>query len=322
MTGLPEGYLLRHATLADIPAAQRVLDDAESADCGEPRRHENRLEIDFRDPHLDFARDAWVVTAPAGSAVSMAAVAMVWRPLATGEISGDYYVHPDHRGRGLCEVLLDTTETRATELAGTLAPGVSARLVVWAEPAIEECYTSLRARGFSATRQYFEMRIDLADELEAPRWPDGITIRLLRTGRDEPQVHAAGEEAFAEHHMNVTSTYAEWRHHHVDRPDFDPGLWPIGWDGDEVAGYAAAVVADDGGLVADLAVRRPWRGRGLGLALLLEEFRMLAVRGVTVVRLFVDGQNATGAVALYERAGMRVARRFDVLEKRLAPIVR
>jgi mycothiol synthase len=320
MTGLPKGYRLRHASLADIPAAQRVLDAAESADCGEPRRHENRLELDFRDPHVDLARDAWVVSAPAESADPIVAVALVLRPHASGEIAADQYVHPEHRGRGICAALLDAIEARAVELAATLAAGVSATLVVWAEPAVAEYSAPLEARGFAATRQYFEMRIDLGDELEIPRWPDGITPRPLRVGRDEPQLHAADTEAFAEHHMFEPRPYAEWRFHHVDRPDFDPGLWPIGWDGDEIAGYAAALVADDGGMVGDLAVRRPWRGRGLGLALLLEEFRALAARGVTVVRLYVDGQNATGAVALYEKAGMHIARRFDVLEKRLTPV--
>ena len=63
----------------------------------------------------------------------------------------------------------------------------------------------------------------------------------------------------------------------------------------------------------------PCAGRGAAAvsasALLLEEFRALAARGVTVVRLFVDAQNATGAVALYERAGMRVARRFNVVRE-------
>ena len=318
---MPTDYVLRQATLADIPAAQRVLDDAESADCGEPRRHDNRLELDFRDPKIDLSRDAWVVEAPGRSAAPIAAVGVVWRPHANGEISCDHYVHPEHRGRGLCEVLLNTIEVRAAELAGTLAPEVSATLVAWAEPA-GESRAPLQARGFAVTRQYFEMRIDLGPTLEAPRWPASITPRALRVGRDERTVYAAGEEAFAEHHMFEPCTYEEWRLHHYDRPDFDPTLWPIGWDGDEIAGYAAGTVADDGGFVGDLAVRRPWRGRGLGLALLLEELRALAGRGVTVVRLFVDGQNATGAVELYERAGMRVARRFDVFEKKLTPLVR
>ncbi len=322
MTGLPKGYLLRHATLADIPAAQRVLDDAESADCGEPRRHGDRLEVDFRDPHIDLARDAWVVAAPLDGAVSIAAVALVNRPHATGEIPADHYVHPEHRGRGLCEVLLAAIEARAAELAGALTPGVTATLVVWAEHAIAECYRALESHGFVATRQYYEMRIDLGVELEISSWPDGITLRTLRVGRDELRLHAADIEAFAEHHLYEPRSYAEWRLHHIDRPGFDPGLWLIAWDGDEIAGYAAAWVADDGGFVGDLAVRTPWRGRGLGLALLIEEFRALSARGVTVVRLDVDAQNATGAVALYEKAGMRVARRFDVLEKKLTPIVR
>lgn len=317
MTDVPAGYHLRQASLADIPNAQRVLDDAESADCGEPRLHDNRLEVDFRDPRIDLARDAWVVTAPAGSAEPIAAVAVVWRPHATGEIPADHYVHPRHRGRGLCELLLDTIEARATELAGTLALDISATLVVWAEP-VGELHAALEAHGFAVARHSYEMRFDVGAELAAPRWPDGITPRALRVGRDEPRVHAADSEAFAEHFLFEARTYAEWRQSHVERSDFDPTLWLIAWDGDEIAGHAAASLREDGGFVDDLAVRRPWRRRGLGLALLLEEFRALAARGATVVRLFVDAQNATGAVELYERAGMSIARRFEVHEKEIA----
>jgi mycothiol synthase len=316
VTGLPEGYHLRHASPDDVAAAQEVLDAAETAECGEPRHHDTRLEIEFRDPHLDLGRDVWVVSAPTGSASTLAAVAMVFRPHATGEIPSDHYVHPDHRGLGLCAVLLEAVEGRAAELAGALAAGVSGTLVTWCEPS-GECYQVFKAHGFAATREYFEMRIDLGEQRAALDWPAGITARPLRVGRDEPAVHAADAEAFAEHHMVEPRTYAEWRLRHIDRPDFDPGLWLVAWDGDEVAGYVAALVAPDGGFVDDLAVRRPWRRRGLGLALLREEFRALAARGVTVVRLFVDAQNVTGAARLYEKAGMRVARRFEVLEKRL-----
>lgn len=67
--------------------------------------------------------------------------------------------------------------------------------------------------------------------------------------------------------------------------------------------------------VEDLSVRRPWRARGLGLALLLDVLRLLAARGYAFVRLFVDAQNASGALGLYLKAGMRVERRFEVFEK-------
>jgi ribosomal protein S18 acetylase RimI-like enzyme len=66
-----------------------------------------------------------------------------------------------------------------------------------------------------------------------------------------------------------------------------------------------------------LAVRRPWRRRGLGLALLRHSFVEMERRGMTRASLGVDAENLTGAVALYERAGMRVARRNDCWQKEL-----
>ena len=71
----------------------------------------------------------------------------------------------------------------------------------------------------------------------------------------------------------------------------------------------------EAGWVQGLAVRRPWRRRGLGLALLLHSFRELRARGREHVGLGVDGENTTGAVRLYERAGMHVARRSDTYNK-------
>jgi GNAT superfamily N-acetyltransferase len=68
-----------------------------------------------------------------------------------------------------------------------------------------------------------------------------------------------------------------------------------------------------------LGVRRPSRRRGLGLALLRHAFRELRSRGLSCAGLGVDGSNPTGAVQLYERAGMHVASRSDTWELRLDP---
>ena len=66
-----------------------------------------------------------------------------------------------------------------------------------------------------------------------------------------------------------------------------------------------------------LGVRRPWRRRGLGRALLLHAFGEFRARGKRGAGLGVDGLNPTGAVRLYEQAGMHVARRFDQYAKPL-----
>ena len=43
---------------------------------------------------------------------------------------------------------------------------------------------------------------------------------------------------------------------------------------------------------------------------------MFASRGLSRVRLNVDADNPTGAVALYEQVGMRKVRGWDIYEKR------
>ena len=58
--------------------------------------------------------------------------------------------------------------------------------------------------------------------------------------------------------------------------------------------------------------------RGLVTALLHQSFREFRRRGAARVGLGVDAQNTTGAVKLYERVGMHVARRNDTYEKRLS----
>jgi ribosomal protein S18 acetylase RimI-like enzyme len=56
---------------------------------------------------------------------------------------------------------------------------------------------------------------------------------------------------------------------------------------------------------------------GLGTALLQHSFLEMRARGMRKASLGVDGENTTGAVRLYERAGMDVDRRYDCYRKEL-----
>jgi ribosomal protein S18 acetylase RimI-like enzyme len=72
--------------------------------------------------------------------------------------------------------------------------------------------------------------------------------------------------------------------------------------------------------VYDLGVGRAWRGRGIGEALLRHAFGVFHTRGFRLVGLGVDSQNLTGATRLYERAGMRIERQYDVYAKGLGDV--
>ena len=90
-------------------------------------------------------------------------------------------------------------------------------------------------------------------------------------------------------------------------------------DGDEIAGVLRGEPQRfDAGWVGALGVRKKWRKRGLGLALLHHAFGEFHRRGETKVALGVDAQNPTGATRLYERAGMHVAYEAVAFQKELA----
>ena len=85
---------------------------------------------------------------------------------------------------------------------------------------------------------------------------------------------------------------------------------------------AGTEVAAEDGWVRDLGVVPNWRRHGIAMALLRTTFAAFRARGLTGVALEVDDVTLEGAVALYRRAGMRVTRRTDVLERvsRPAPV--
>jgi ribosomal protein S18 acetylase RimI-like enzyme len=80
-------------------------------------------------------------------------------------------------------------------------------------------------------------------------------------------------------------------------------------------GALTASGSGDRGWVDELGVLVSHRGRGIGEALLRRSFGVFAGRGVRHVLLNVDAENPTGATALYERVGMRVAGRWDLWER-------
>jgi ribosomal protein S18 acetylase RimI-like enzyme len=84
-------------------------------------------------------------------------------------------------------------------------------------------------------------------------------------------------------------------------------IWP---DENELLGVRRA-------WLEHVSVRRPWRGRGLASALIADTLRMLQARGFEDAVLGVHGENPTGAVGLYERAGFRVHRRWVLWRKPL-----
>jgi mycothiol synthase len=175
---------------------------------------------------------------------------------------------------------------------------------------------ALERHGYELIRHSYRMRIDFGDDLPPPEWPEGVTVRPA-TEVDLETAYETQMETFEDSWEHTREPYEEWSHWMVEE-DLDLSLWFVAEVSGEIAGIALTQQheAEEGlGWVRVLGVRRPWRRRGLGRALLLHAFQEYRRRGFHGVGLGVDAESLTGAVRLYENAGMRVFRRSDIYEK-------
>jgi mycothiol synthase len=208
--------------------------------------------------------------------------------------------------------LLAWVEQRAKERKGELLRFHTASVD---EPVIR----LLESRGYRLIRHFYRMRIDFGGELPEPRWPKGVTVRTA-TPDDTQLAYEAHQESFEDHWEHARMPLEVWEHHLLRQSWFDPTLWFIVEQGDEIAAVAFCREheAEKGlGWVSVLGVRPRWRRQGLGRALLLHSFHEFRERGFHAAALGVDADSLTGANRLYESAGMRVIRRSDVYEQKL-----
>lgn len=162
-----------------------------------------------------------------------------------------------------------------------------------------------------------EEEVDLgAVPTEPASPPPDVVIRPFRRG-EERAVYDVHAESFADALDRIDIAYEEWLEDRVEHPSFDPSLWLVAEGRDELAGIALSRMRAERGWVGILGVRARWRRRGLGMALLQAVVAEFGRRGVRTVGLRVDAESPTGALRLYERAGMNVVAQFDTYEREL-----
>jgi len=298
----PDGFTSRSVTLDDAPAVNALVVAADEAVQGWSDSTESDLTDWWRE--VDLEHDSWVVEE--GS--SPVAYGVLYPRGETADL--DCYVHPDRKRLGLGNWLLARGEERAR------VHGLP-RGHAWALAPDEDARRLFELREFSEVRRYYRMLIDMDGPPPEADWPEGFRVDTFSL-EDAEAFHAALAEAFAEEWNWVPTPFERWLETRVHAPEADLSLWFIVREGEEIV----AVLRGDAqrfnsGWVGAVGVRKGWRRRGLGLALLHHAFGEFYRRGERRVALGVDAQNPTGATRLYERAGMHVAYEAVAFEKEL-----
>ena len=232
---------------------------------------------------------------------------------------GDGYVHPDSRGLGIGTALLRKIQERACAEIQLAEPDLRAYIRARTNATDPHVRARFENEGYISVRYNWMMEINMTKAPTLRPFPAGIELRPFEKDAQNYLVFQAENEAFQDHWGNVPNLYNNWKLRKLGREGYDPSLWHIAWDGDQIAGFSQTRYRNGIGWVGTLGVRRPWRQHGLGEALLLHSFNEFYKRGMRRIGLGVDASNPTGATHLYQKVGMKVAAEDVIYEKELRP---
>lgn len=234
---------------------------------------------------------------------------------------GEMTFAPGHRRADVMHTLLDFAEERARlRVSETAARPVDIRFSV--NRTADDVISIFEARGYEYIRSAYRMSMTLDQPIPDPVIPAGIELRPYDRERDLRAAHAAFVAAFSEHYGFQAESFESWQQGVLSFPGDDQSLWLMAWEGEQAVGFSfnrALVSRPNAVWVSDIGVLKSHRQRGLGEALLKSSFKLFQARGYTWVGLGVDAANHTGALRLYERAGMSVYLEFLSYRKLLLP---
>ncbi|MFG1908440.1 GNAT family N-acetyltransferase [Kribbella sp. NPDC048928] len=291
-------FRTRPATLADAPAIHAIIAANEQAWHAQVQSVPDAVAADLQRPLITLDLDTRVVTTPDGDIAAWAWV--------HGGRRSQVDVHPSYAGRGLGTELVGWVEDRSREHH-------SERVAQTVDDADEAGTTLLRSRGYEvlATNWLLERPVDG----DAPVLPQGVTLRPFAED-DAQAVYKVVQDAFDDWQPR-RHPYEEWAGTSIERSSFNAALSPVAVAGDEVVGAVISLDLPDSpdGYVDQLAVRSDFRGRGLARALLTYAALEMGRQGRQTLTLWTH--SGTGALAMYERLGMKVRRSSTVYRTEL-----
>lgn len=312
---------MRAARPTDLTAILALVNACDVAELGHADHTEADLRAEWGWPRFELEHDAWAAEGAAGELVGYASV---WERTPGREYDGRLYIHPGFE-EVACDPLIGLMEARVRDRvrngAATTTRGASVRatdgLAIPCASGNVARGERLARRGYAPVRGFFRMEIDLTTAPPPAVLPPGFVIRAVRRGPDDALLHAVVQDSFAEHFRFTPEPFEPWVQRALADELFAPGLSFLVFHDDTPVATSINYHAPERGWVGMLGVRRPWRGKGLGMALLRESFAAFRRAGLLAAVLGVDSENADGAVHLYERAGMRVTQRLEVRLKGL-----
>lgn len=232
-------------------------------------------------------------------------------------------VLPEWQHKGIGTALLRDNEERQRALARTHDVNLPRVFGSWTSDRQVRTAQLLEENGFVVARHFFEMTRPLNEPIPDVPLPDGLEIRPVRPD-EYRKIWDADVEAFKDHwggFEDSDESHQRW----LARPDFDPSLWVVVFDGEKVAGASINAISKEEnealgvkrGWLHSVFTMREYRRRGVASVAVARSLAILKERGLDTGILGVDATNPTGALRVYENVGFSVAEKSTAWRKPL-----
>ena len=306
----------------DLEAVVDLINAADAVD----QLDETTDVLEFRQllhrPDFDPYHDALVAVDDHQNTVGHARLDLKNAPR-QGRFIAHTIVHPDWRDETIEELLLGQLWSRAQERRRALgSKPVQFRTYCAAH---QETRAALfESLGLSPVRYDVHMVCHPLDNLADPTFPSGMRVRPYARGQDDEAALATINAAFADVMDFAAATLDDLRHW-LEAPSFRDYLSYVAFAEEELAGLCLCTESEARpdllgrreGTVDTLCVRREYRRRGLGSALLLTSLQAFRRAGLESAILGTDMDNPTEAIRLYESVGFRETLRWVTYGKEM-----
>ncbi len=225
------------------------------------------------------------------------------------------FLKPAWRRKGIGSAMLGFIQRRLCEIAAAHPHSEPSHLQGLAGDGEEGAHHLLRNDGYApVTYDAIMVRPDL-DAIPDLGLPEGVEVRPV-TPEQYRSIWEAEREAFLDHWGDSPMTEEDYQMFLYGAREFDPSLWRVAWQGDQVVGMVRSFVneAENAefkrrrGWTENISVRKPWRRLGIARALIALSLQAIKERGMQEAALGVHTENPNGAFQLYESMGFRVVK--------------
>jgi len=318
---LPTGFTARPATMDDLETAVSLMNASSQNQVGSDEHNVADTKMEWSQEKFNLETNTRLVFSPEGELVGYLEIwdirAVPVHPWAWAR------VHPKFEGLGIGTYLLNYAEERVKLAVERIPEDAQLSMRCGCVSSHEPTKQLFTDFDMKPIRHFWTMLINMEEQPEFPKLPEGITIKTFADTKDLLAVVRADDDAFKDHWGYVAQPeeeeLKEWQEWIQNDQKHDSSLWFLAMDGDEIAGVSLCRIEawnnPEWGHVDSLGIRRNWRRRGIALALLHHSFAEMYRRGKKSVSLGVDAESLTGATRLYEKAGMHIFREFHDYEK-------